>query len=217
MSISFITWVNNEELYKEFIASADFIKDAEFIKVGCKYTSMATAYNAGLKRATGNIFIFVHQDVRILDPRFPNIVEDVCKKENLGFAGVIGNIELAPAHWWGVKADKKRGSIITSQKKEVYEEGILSLGAYNGPARQIDGLLMVTNKRFIFPEELPSIHFLDLWMCHEAEKQGYTNWIFNALLEHLSIGNPFSAEFRINKKIYERYWEKQLLGLPREL
>jgi len=205
MKLSFITWSNDEEHYKGLVDSASFIKDAEFIKIGQEFNSMAKAYNEGLKKATGDIFIFIHQDVRILDTRFPKIVENVCKNPLLGFAGVIGNLAVPTYCWWELADSQKRGWLITTNKENKEEDILLYFGMYNGPARQIDGVLMVTNKRFTFPEELPSVHFVDLWMCHVAEQLGYVNWIFNTVIKHYSHGEIESENFKLSKKIYAEF------------
>ena len=49
MKISFITWVNNEEMYNGFLESARFIDNCEFIKIGQDFNSMSKAYNEGLR------------------------------------------------------------------------------------------------------------------------------------------------------------------------
>ena len=55
-----------------------------------------------------------------------------------------------------------------------------------------------------FPEDkLKGIHFVDLWMCAQAEKMGFYNKIFSSAIQHLSWGN-IDDSFHHNQKIFEK-------------
>lgn len=199
--ISYITWVSNKEQYDVFKKSLDVCGDIqrEFIEVGQEVNSMAKAYNKGSKLATGNIFVYCHQDVRIKDKDFEIKLEHIFKEfPDTGFVGPIGNVKINIGSWWTVGPSFCRGRVIQGGGNNF-----LSFGEYNGHANQLDGLMMCTDKNFTFPEELPGIHFLDLWMCRVAELSGYKNRIFNTVVQHLSGGENTSDSHRNNWNQYK--------------
>lgn len=195
--ISFISWVNNEELYKGFLDSAKYF-NAEFIKIGTEAKSMAEAYNLGTQKAKGDILVYVHQDVRIRDTNFQDKLEYLFNKDKqVGFVGVIGNVQKNDGSWWTVGPAFSRGWVLQGNNP-------LFFNAYDGIASQLDGLLMATDKRWKFPEELQEVHFIDLWMCALAEQSGLHNYIINSVVQHLSGGEVSSECYRKNWEIYKK-------------
>lgn len=199
--ISFITWVNNEVHYRNFLKHSHNIK-AEYIRLGQEYDSMSKAYNAGTELATGKYFVYVHQDVDILDLMFEEKLKNLFSEhDNLGFVGVIGSLtNNAHTLWFSEGGYNCRGIAIQSTHQ------ILNLGAYNGPACLLDGLMLISDKKFNFPESLPHIHFLDSWMCNLALSQGYQNWIIDILVNHNSHGETKSMAFKENLMRYRLKW-----------
>ncbi len=201
--LSFITWTNKPEVYQGMLESCKrFNFDAEYIPIYEQGISMARAYNIGTREAKGDILVYIHQDTRIHDPKFEEKMNQLFQNPNIGFAGPIGNIEITNGSWWTVGPQACRGRV----HQGAYGN-ILSFGEYDGPARQLDALMMCTAKRFIFPEELPGIHFLDLWMCNEAFQQGLINWIFDSEIEHISGGETTSQSYHDNWKLYREHFQ----------
>lgn len=216
--ISFITWVNNEDQYQNFKDSVKF--PCEFIKVGQEAKSLAQAYNIGTHKATGDTLVYCHQDILILDPLFPEQVEKALEDPLTGFVGPIGNIKLSNRFWWDVGKEYSKGEVFVhdtrsgipdKQLQNLKEGKLLSFGKYDGPARQLDALLMATKHKFVFPEELIGIHMVDLWMCRLAESQGYTNRIFSTKIKHLSEGKHVGGKlFLDNYKLYKEKFNSTL-------
>ena len=213
--ISVITWVNNEKLYAELRDSCKF--EAEFIKVGQEARSLAEAYNIGTAKATGDILIYCHQDIKILDPNFDKTIEIATADLKTGFVGPIGNIALSEDSWWNAGPMNCRGKVLvpgvcqttgnldSKHLSSDFDGKWLTFGEYDGPARQLDGLLLATKQRFVFPEQLPGIHFLDVWVCKAAEQQGFTNRIFSTKIYHSSVGEAQSASYWLNYGLYKAF------------
>lgn len=200
--ISFITWVNDEIKYRSFLKSSHKIK-AEYIRLGQEYDSMSRAYNAGTDMATGEYLAYVHQDVEILDTMFEEKIKRLFdSKDNLGFVGVIGSLtnDNVKSLWFHEGVHSSKGIVIQNRTEAI------NIEAYNGPASLLDGLLMITDKRFNFPESLPHIHFVDAWMCNVASKAGYQNWITDILVNHNSGGETNSTFFKDNLIRYRLKW-----------
>jgi hypothetical protein len=206
--ISFITWTRSPSLYKGFFDSVkDF--DCELIKIGQDFKSMASAYNEGTRQATGDILCYVHEDVRIVDSRFPKIVETALEDPLAGFAGPIGSTGYSPKFWWDAPHETWQGWVLNRDRNDATKE-VIDLGRpYDGPASNLDGLMLCTKRKFKFPEEeLPGIHFLDAWMCREAEAQGYVNRIFSAAIQHISWGEQDPSKCESNYDIFRKRWGK---------
>lgn len=201
--ISFVTWCNNEQQYQGLLDTLP--DDSEAIKVGQDFDSMAKAYNYGTTLAKGDIIVYLHQDVRILDKRFPDIVAKASQGLKTGFCGPIGSDMISSGPWWEVPRINLHGWII-AKNRDTNNDEILSFGAYDGLARQLDGLMLVTRQRFHFPEELPGIHFLDLWACRMAEEKGFQNRIFSCAIQHLSWGETSSSSYKNNYEQYKAKW-----------
>jgi GT2 family glycosyltransferase len=198
--ISFVTWVNDDVKYRCFLKSSHHIK-AEYIRLGQEYDSLSKAYNAGTEAATGKYFVYVHQDVEILDSLFEMKISNIFKNSMVGFAGVIGSLtNESHALWFAERRSNCRG--IVAQNTNQF----INLGVYNGDACLLDGLILITDKRFNFPESLPHVHFLDTWMCVQAISMGYKNWIADILVNHNSHGETGSQIYKENLMRYRLKW-----------
>lgn len=197
---SVISWVNNQELYQEMVASFDGV-DCEFIELGQEYQSMSQAYNAGTERASGKYLVYCHQDARLIDPDFTTkVIRTFAMHPEIGLMGIAGTINNNQRGvWFNESANSFLGGV-----KEHGEW--LCFGQTDCMARTIDAVFMVTDKRLMFPEILPGIHLLDAWMCRQTEDMGYYNWVCDIKIHHLSPGNPHTQSFKDNLNMYRWYW-----------
>lgn len=195
--ISIVTWVNKPEQYEQMRKSVRFT--AEFIEVGQECKSMAEAYNKGTNEANGEWIIYCHQDVIFHDSNLDRTFDIISlTMPEAGIVGVVGSVGKSMGPWWEAPQDTWAGKLIQGEKLQVMRD-------YSGPAENLDGMFLATNKRFVFPEELPGIHFVDMWMCREAEKQGYTNIIISSMIQHLSQGT-MDAQYYENLRTYQKKW-----------
>jgi hypothetical protein len=192
--ISVITWVNKFDVYQGLVES---LPDCELIPIGQEFDSMAKAYNEGTRQAHGDILLYIHQDCRIRDNRLLQALETALENPKTGFCGPIGSLVVSDRSWWETDRINLRGWLIQGEE-------ISSFGAYDGPARQIDGYFMATKHRFTWPEEFPGIHFTDLAMCRIAEEQGFENRIFSVATQHLSQGENTSESYKQNYELYRK-------------
>jgi GT2 family glycosyltransferase len=200
--LSFITWVNDEVHYRNLLKSSHNLK-VEYIRLGQEFSSMSQAYNAGTEMANGTYLVYVHQDVEILDTMFESKLAQVFdSRSDLGFVGVIGSLtnDKAKSVWFHEGAPLCRGLAVQNRYEAV------NLSIYNGEASLIDGLMMISDKKFNFPESLPHVHFLDAWMCNVAKAAGYRNWITDILVNHNSGGETQSDFFKNNLIRYRLKW-----------
>lgn len=203
--ISYVSWVNDKAKYQGFKDSvpkaAGIVR--EFIEVGQEFDSMAKAYNEGMRRSTGDVFCFVHQDVRIFTHDFEEQLDYALHSEDVGFVGVIGSVGIPNPSWWDVPQLCKHGSIVQGDGKSN-RFNLVSYSQGSCLVNNLDGLLMATKQKdFIWPEEFPGIHFVDLAACRMMENAGFDNYILPVLVQHLSQGENTSQSFQNNRRIYE--------------
>lgn len=94
--ISIIVASNDKELLdRMLIASLDkqTFRDFETIIVDAKkngFSSASTTLNYGASLAKGDILLFVHQDIELLDNDLLLSIHEFCKKNDFGIGGVCG-------------------------------------------------------------------------------------------------------------------------------
>lgn len=200
MKISFISWVNSEEQYYNFKQSACHFIDVEFIKIWQEAKRMSQAYNIGTKRATGDILVYVHQDIIIRDTKFQEILDQIFVPwNNIWFAWPVGNTHLTNKAWWDIDSHLWAWQIMQWENK--FEQFVYQ----NCIAWNLDWCMLCTDKRFIFPEQLPWIHFLDAWMCRDAINKWYNNYCFQSYIQHLSQWT-IDDSYCSNMNIYQKHF-----------
>lgn len=94
--ISVICVYNNKEILNDFLIKS--IKQQSFIdyelilldNCGSHYKSAVEALNKGAMQAKGDILLFIHQDVFIIDENGFSKINKFCKQFNFGVCGVAG-------------------------------------------------------------------------------------------------------------------------------
>jgi len=185
----------------------------EFIALGQSYKSLSEAYKDGQSRATGEIICYIHQDIIIHNVDFESKLHYFFRDhKDCGFVGIIGNNKPAPDKWW-IPEENRRGYIRQTDHTGKIKPTIFNFGRGTQRSAQMDGCLLMTNRKdWEFPD-LPGIHFLDLWMCNLALERGFENWIIDLDIEHTSWGETDSIHYKNNQQIYLDKWQKKLLTL----
>ncbi|MDR3089249.1 MAG: glycosyltransferase family protein [Desulfobulbaceae bacterium] len=108
--------------------------------------SLAEGYNRGMARAAGDIFIFSHDDLLILDDHFATkISERLRDYDILGFAGTS---RLTPGSWLASGQPCLRGVMAHTSRQRL---GLALYGVDEWPVaggiEAIDGLLMIAQRQ----------------------------------------------------------------------
>lgn len=110
-------------------------------------TSLAEGYNRGIDRASGDILIFSHDAILILDPNFAaKIIDRLRSYDVLGF---VGTSRLITATWFGAGQPHIHGVVSHGKPEKPY----LSLDVYGvsdwpttSGIQAIDGFCMVATR-----------------------------------------------------------------------
>jgi len=195
-----ITWDNrNDGKYEKHIQKSINNLNLDSIRIR-EFDSISKAYNSVLDKYKDYIRCYIHSDVEIIDLDFVSRVQDAfLNYPNTGFIGVAGNIIGNHGSWW--TSPYIGGQIYHHDLNDYTKFGPVDTEAFH-----LDSLFMATDKPILFPDELPGIHFSDLWACNTSMELGYTNRIVDIKMLHFSEGERNSISYLNNYKQYCKKW-----------
>ena len=190
--------------------------DYEYIRIDNaenKY-GLGAAYNKGVARATGDILVFLHEDVFIITPKWGQILEDKFKQDNsIGLIGVAGTQYLLKDDPFWVAAGRPfiKGRVFHEIKKE--NRCILTVFSEEEVDTEVvavDGLFFAVRKQLFdtirFDEKtFAQFHFYDLDICMQARKTHKIIITPDILAKHFS-GGSFQEEWKMQgEKFIAKY------------
>jgi len=194
-----------------------------------KSESIFHKYNEGVHQhvqsgvTAGDIFCFLHEDVKILDPFFAEKAELVFKdKQDVGMLGVVGTSEfLESGGWWHASSEKLRGHII-QENNGMKNHLIKGPVGYYDDLVALDGLcFFIRSSIFMedkirFDEETYSGYdFYDIDICLSILEKGYRIASADILVEHKSIGDIRGREsWKDNKDKCIAKWKAKGYAFP---
>ncbi len=180
---------------------------------------ICAAYNIGVKKATGDIIVFVHEDVFFVTQNWGIILEKKFSDDNaIGCIGVAGTQYLFQDNPFWVSAGRPfiKGKVI----HETPEENRCILTVFSEEETDsdviaVDGLFFAVRKKLFetirFDEQtFTRFHFYDLDICMQIRKTHSIRVTTDILVKHFSGGT-----FKENWKSYgDKFIEKYRNDLP---
>ncbi|HSD39709.1 MAG TPA: glycosyltransferase [Rhodocyclaceae bacterium] len=173
-------------------------------------TSLAEAYNRGIVRSRGDIVVFSHDDILILDDDFASKVEQRLAQDFdvLGFAGATA---VADGYWWSAGPEHQRGAVSHAPpgRAQLSLDIFGCTGAKVEHAQVIDGLCMIANRRAIEIQQFDAhnfdgFHLYDVDFSLSAHLQGLRVGIMTDVpILHMSRGS-FGASWLRYRAIFAR-------------
>lgn len=173
--IAFIVCMNNEEIFAEcryYIERLElpdgFRKDIIIITDA---PSMAAGYNAGMDSSDAKYKIYMHQDVRIINPCFIESVLQIFDiDESIGILGCIGTTKLNRSAMavtaWNTGKVMHNGSPLLLEYRKVTD--------LYARVEVLDGLLLATQYDIRWRDDImDGWHFYDISQCMEFKRAGY--------------------------------------------
>jgi len=159
--------------------------------------SIFSAYNEGVRRAKGDIFCFMHEDILFHTQDWGRQVVEHFKNPNLGIIGVSGAhyYPKMPVAWWSSGIVSARVLQRYSQQTSLYFKNYAENNAASIQAAVVDGLWFCASKKLMqqirFDDKTFSgFHAYDMDICTQANNKKFeVRIVFDIYLEHFSLGN----------------------------
>jgi GT2 family glycosyltransferase len=173
----------------------------EYIRVDNrgKSAGICAAYNSGVVQASGDIVIFVHEDVFFLEPGWGCVLEQrFSSDQKLGLVGVAGSQYLFrnKASWAAAGRPFIRGRIITDRlDTDEFFMTVFSWDKADASVVAVDGLFFAVRRTLFNTVRFDEItfdkyHFYDLDICMQIRAAHYRSIVtWDILVKHLSCGH----------------------------
>lgn len=205
--ISFIAAVNNRLVLERNLLRSPALAPGHphelLIKEG--FSSASLAYNDAIKEASGDILVFIHQDVYLPQDWLANVLDAIAQLDSRGIRwGVLG--------CYGVRREVK-GSVGLGQ---VYSTGWGLQGcpiSEPEPVQTLDEIVLITraSNGLSFDPSLPNFHLYGTDLCLIAGERGFRNYVIPAFCVHNTNQLlELPAEFYGCYSYVKRKWRHQL-------
>lgn len=206
--IVFVTSSHKDDILQNNLLKSIIFDKYELI-VQRGYVNVMKAYNDALKKIHNKIVVYVHHDVFLPNEFESNLIYGIKEIENcdknwgaigvigIGINGILEGMEGTTEDLVGEVCSQGINIIISVDKfKEV---------------QTLDELLLITQEKTIFDENIPGNHFYGADICLQNIKNNKKNYVINAYCYHNSTTNCNnlvcnSEEFQKSKKyMYNKY------------
>ncbi len=181
-AICFITCCNNEYEYQEMLSWIERLWipeeiSVETIKINAA-TSMCSGYNEAMRACNAKYKVYLHQDIRILNPFFIfDIIDTFQRNPGSGMIGMMGSETIPDS---GIMWQSKRyGAVVHSEfnadsiAETIHECSLYDSGDFS--AVLVDGFLIATCIDIPWREDLfKGWDFYDASQSQEYIKKGYS-------------------------------------------
>ena len=175
--------------------------------------SLCEGYNRGAARARGELLVFCHDDIEILDRHFRARLTHALAQFDV--VGVAGTVQLSGRAWSWAGHPHLHGWVGQPvEDSDPFALCVFGLGpVLAGGMQAIDGVLMATRRNIYthlrFDEQrFDGFHFYDLDFSYRAYCAGLKVGVArDLLLFHLSYGSPDAAWHRYAEVFRDKHPE----------
>jgi GT2 family glycosyltransferase len=171
-----------------------------------KATGICAAYNNGVDKASGDILVFVHEDVFFLEPGWGSMLElKFVANPELGLVGVAGTqyLSATSASWAVAGQPFIRGRVVSElHDSNEFFMTVFSWDRSDASVVAVDGLFFAIRRtlfdRIRFDEKtFDNYHFYDLDICMQVRAAGFRCMVtWDIFVKHLSAGSGTSDLWR---------------------
>jgi len=168
-----------------------YIQVIEIINNG---ESLTKCYNRGLKMATNDIVVFMHDDIEIETASWGNkIIKHFESNPEHGILGLAGTTDMPLSGRWWEDRSKMVGIVNHKNEGKKWESKYsVSLGNELADVLIVDGLFFAVHKQRIketFDESVNGFHFYEITFGFSNHLKGVKIGVmFNIRVTHLSMG-----------------------------
>ena len=242
------TWKLHEEHVKDTISTTRYIlpdnyeEQFEYIRLDNhkgQFKSLCAAYNEGVKRARGDILVFMHEDTNFMETGWGKSLINIFKDESIGAVGVCGTKKLLADNpdWAAAGNPYVQGQLIFPHQRYV-DAGIaepaetpLVLIEYSPKINErtnvlaLDGVFIAIRRNLFDMAQgfdhirwddktFDNYHFYDLDICMQILQKHRGRIVVTFDFTIIHYGKPIDQK---DMKVHERYgkrflkkWKKRL-------
>ncbi len=202
ISWSLVVAANSEEVLKTNLLGSDETNYAKEVFVEWNFSSASHAYNSGLRKCTGDVVVFAHQDI-FLPPGWASemtrCLEGLSRTDpNWGVVGIFGVTESGA----GVGLVYSTG--LRRYVGKPFKELI--------PVRTLDEIILIIRRGggLFLDDKLPGFHLYGTDLCIEAENRGMRNYVIPCFALHNSNGIKWLPRdfWRAYMYLRKKWWIK---------
>lgn len=214
LTIVYCTRSSNPGYTEELKKSSGISKYVEVIEIVNNGESLTKCYNRGLKQATNDIVVFLHDD--LLFNKTTNWGSKLLKhfeKSDYGVIGVAGSQHLPESGVWYENRRKMIGQVYHTNGGKTWQNKYSnSFGNDICDAIVVDGLFFAVDKKRIkkdFDETVEGFHYYDVSFCFSNYIEGVKIGVVTDIkINHKSIGIT-NEEWEKNRLLFvEKYKDK---------
>lgn len=180
--------------------------------------SLAEGYNRGVARSRGDILVFSHDDIEILNPEFPKRLKGHLSRFDL--VGVVGTSRLVKARWITAGPPYIFGQVCHFQP-----DGRIGVSIYGAPRpavggiQALDGVFLAARRSLLDKVSFDAVtfdnfHLYDLDFSFSAYRAGFQLAVANDInILHYSAGS-FDHVWTEYAKRFEVKWRSHLHPMP---
>lgn len=202
LSLTFVAAVNNIETLNGSLLKSPCLQTGEHqLLITHGASSAAEAYNKAFEEATGDILVFLHQDVwlpegwsKVLLQRYGEVLQSEAWR-------VAADVSVVGAY--GVDKTGQRFGKVMSHGKPLIEETPLP-----AEVQTLDEFLLVLprSSKLRFDPTM-GFHFYGCDIAMQARKQGGFAIVVDALAHHDYFSkHPFFTDFEARKTVFRGKW-----------
>jgi glycosyltransferase involved in cell wall biosynthesis len=190
--------------------------DYEYIRIeNARNTyGICAAYNEGVSRATGDLLVFVHEDVFFMEPGWGDLLRRRFDDDHeLGLIGVAGTqflLEDSPL-WLAAGEPYLRGRVVHEiEDGRKYYLSVFSWEQRDAEVVAVDGLFFAIPRRLFWQIKFDDttfdrFHFYDLDICMQIHRTHKIIVTWDVLVKHLSAGAFDETWVEAGKRFLEKY------------
>lgn len=208
MKVSILSIITNQQQAleeKEYIKKQSISNDIELFQIDNiknQFSSAATAYNYNAPKATGEVLIFMHQDVYLWDTEAVEKIYNFIKNEPSAIVGVAG-----------VSSDDKKVYGDLYETKQKLRRTISCTKPHISAITLDECLFAMSSERFNaigFDEKTTdNWHYYGADICYQNLLRGGKNYIIPLQICHESTGNQKNKSFiKATTKMIKKYKKK---------
>jgi glycosyltransferase involved in cell wall biosynthesis len=171
----------------------------EYIKIDNRTNAfnLCSAYNEGVKNASGDILVFVHEDVFFMEGGWGNVLHNKFQDSSTGLVGVAGTQYLFDDTPGWVAAGRPfiKGQVVHElENGNIYNLTVFSWEKEDTQVVAVDGLFFAIRKSLFnnisFDDKtFNGFHFYDLDICMQVRRTHRLIVTHDILIKHQSGGS----------------------------